>query len=1480
MATEKRRGLSAGESTPAVPQAKPTAGKPKAKPKPPAAAPAKPWWWYVTPAGIANEAKYRHQQIKRINQGSRYMGRVGIMPIYMDQRGRVSTSTPAQRDIIRGAVQVPLDVAKAGINVVQRATNGNKPADPASTPVGRAITQAERGLNTAMQLPQPEQRQPEDLFWQQMGNQFTTGVAGGLAAKAFVGANAFTQGAFRSLSPAAQQALRWTAGIGIESGVSTALTDNRVGNLANAFGENAPMAVQPTDDMVSSAMKSLIPNAGAEIAFGLAGLGLGKTFGNISRSLQESRAVQEVKGARNWAQENGIQVDNDGVSEFTPEAVQPTPKAEAPAAEPTAEPAATPAAAPAAAPTAKEAEDMLLGPDEEGPVYDPATPEVDVAIQALDRLDDERLQAVAAGAEGPVLPELDRQLGEQQATFQVQEGLDVEMVSAPSQNLANPEVPYEAQWQQLPQNTLISLAAPQNSPDLFQKVQALTGREFEQFTRMDVLDGLKALQAEGKTVLPSRLQDGVTATPVGELGVDPVKFQYKDNVNAQGQQKGNSLDGVTRWNTDLEQVNEVWTSPEDGVTYVINGHNSLAKAKELGIPTVLTKEILANTPQQARAIGALSNIAKGSGTVFDAAKVFRERGITDLAGLDDAGIPLRGGNNEPSLGAKGLALSKLPDNLFQAAINGELSLGRALALGNSGLDPEGMTRVVQLTQGRDMTERGFAELIEMASTAPKVESDQMGLFGAEVIDTTVIKAELAAKVRAELGSSKRLLAMAGKQKNAAKLAEKAGATVDAGQAKDAADVVKGVIEQFDQTKYAAETPISQLLNEGAAEIAAGAKPAVVAKRILAQLEKAAEVAPPAPRAPVEEPAVEGGLSQREIERYSQMSPEDLAKEKALADKYLLGDQALANRQAKWKAMQEQEAQVLEYNDNAPGSNSPNELTEEEFLAKWGADESTHPQLGKNSAYTQTKTALDRHEWAQAFNQWYEENVGVGPLSPEARNELKKQVVKRAIQAGEVRPSEAPLPEVPEGPRDLNDPQALLEDELRLAEEYAQQDAIRQQVELEAQRAAMGWDDMTLEQKKANGMLDSWEPEPVQAPPPPLEIPEAAGRKITARTSEDRIRGAAESLASWTRVPAQEPMSLEKALALVRAKGAIFDPDKLPGVDVDAARNDAAMGRSTPGTEAVSQAYKQFYGLNQSLSGIAEEQELIRSFDVGPAPDSMQAELREVVRDAVFRITGDDASVALHGYLLDKARPPEWGTKTKRIKEAGSYELVLDIVNVRGLLEASPDRVISTAYHESFHRIQFALMTQADMDVFDSVFGKIRVENYAGTRREIATIERQALAFQTFADAKANGLTTAADARARIRYEVIDALDEQFPRKNGESWEGTLTERVTSTIFQAFDRLLEFVERVNNGIRGRGFTSVEDFFEKAYAGDIAKKRALDFALEEITPDQKARVERLRTWTNDNQTALSDIGQAVAGIDVQINALKAQAIAGGC
>ena len=108
----------------------------------------------------------------------------------------------------------------------------------------------------------------------------------------------------------------------------------------------------------------------------------------------------------------------------------------------------------------------------------------------------------------------------------------------------------------------------------------------------------------------------------------------------------------------------------------------------------------------------------------------------------------------------------------------------------------------------------------------------------------------------------------------------------------------------------------------------------------------------------------------------------------------------------------------------------------------------------------------------------------------------------------------------------------------------------------------------------------------------------------------------------------------------------------------------------------------------------------------------------------------------------------------------------------------------------------------------------------------------------------------------------------------------MTEKVVSKIFKVFDRSLEFVERLNNAIHLRGFTSVDDVFEKAYSGRMAKERALDHALEEIEPDQIKRSNRIREWRKNPNEALADIGGAIASIDERVSALKSQAIAGGC
>ena len=1557
-------------------------GEGSAKPKPkakPAKPPARPWYWHLSPAGIANEARYRAKQIERINRGHTFTGHrfdpkygVVIPGQWVGPNGQRSGLSPVERDIVYGAAVKPVKtVANLAINLAQRATNGWKPADPASTPVGRLVNQADRQIKGGMLIKQDEQRRPEDLFWQQMGEMASTSVVGGVAAHGLVPAAAFTTGAFKTLAPTAQQALRWTAGVGTESMISTALTDNRTGSVANAFGENAPMAVKPDDDMVSALGKSLIPNAGAEISLGLGFLGLGKAVGkglegfdNVARRQAEGRAADEVTNARNFTKEAGLQDEVDGEHSFTQQATEPAPAA------------AAPEAAPAAPPTKQQAEDELLGPKEqpaetaaapiEEPEYSPELPEVDTAVMAAGRLDDDQLIATAQGT-GPVLPELERQLAEQRAGFQPQEGLTPDVVAAPTESLAMPTVPYEDQWSQLPNQTLFSLASPANNPELFDIVSKMTGRSYEEFTWTDVVDGLKALQEQGTTVLPDRVMNGSGMSKTSELSVNAPLFQYKDNVNAQGQQKGNSLEGVTKWNPDLEQVNLVWDNPADGQTYMINGHNSLAKAKELGIPTIPTKRILANTPGEARLIGAKANIASGGGTAFDAAKIIRELGIQDAAGLEAAGIPLDSG-----LGTSGLALSKLPDDLFQQTINGELGMGRALALGGSGLDPADMIRVAGLGGKKEISERGFAELVQMASSAPKVaDAAQGGLPGMDewLKDSSVIeKAELSAKVRAELINSKNLFGKVGKNKAAQKLADKGGTQVNQEQVTSAADIAKAVLDEFDRDKYLANTPISELLNQGASDIAAGAKPAVIAKRILQQLETAAEAAPPVVKA-------EPSAAANGPERWESWPPEKQQQKAVEAQGLVLPDRVLANRQ-KYKADSDANAAAVErYNDENPGSNSPNELTEEQFIAKYGADESTHPQLmHKGGATPKQLKDLENHNWAQEYLAWYEQKTANAPMTPEMRKQLKAQVVKRAIENGEVRPSATPLPDLPDPPKDLNDPAALIADEARLAQEYGTQNAIADQLALDAKRQAMGWSDMSLEQKKASGMLDEWQ-RPQEPVGDSLEdraayareqrmAAEAAGDTTLAREwqnaerrlERDRIAQSQQRQATsqsdmfgvgkyddntpLLNEPTPTPAAgfeLPKGLAGAKprygyrdlnfevsfgndfdraayslagdAKGtskqaakyrqaledAGYDLKEVVahGQKVKAALKEQAQAwkpdpenRSVQALELPAQSFKGSNALSP-LSDLDEEAAYL-GLRAGPLPfmDMPTSEavktrriMEDVFTDAVRRITGKE-DVAFHGYTDRVIKPSEHGGDGVRTgTRNGFYDPMTDMVNVMGLMDRSPGGIVETVVHESWHRIQYTLLTLKDMEIFDSVFGKIRINDLASMRSANgkASLEKQAYAAQVVAAYKAQGLDASMEG---VRIGLVEAMDDQFPLKDGRSWGNTLRGEVGIRVIQGIYKVMDLIERVNNGIRGRGFETVQSMFEKAYSGELAKTRAWDSVAQLTTPDQKARLAKLEEWRKDNRKGISEINQMVASIDEQINALKSQAMKGGC
>ena len=153
----------------------------------------------------------------------------------------------------------------------------------------------------------------------------------------------------------------------------------------------------------------------------------------------------------------------------------------------------------------------------------------------------------------------------------------------------------------------------------------------------------------------------VRSVPTQDLTLDPRRFQYKLNTSPEG--VTDLLKGK-RWNDDLAGVISVWHDPADGKTYVVNGHHRAILAKETGTPEVAVRYLKAPDAASARAIGALQNIAEGRGTPVDAAKFFRDSGLTPKD-LEAKGISMG-----EATAANGVALSRLSPQLFDDAVSG------------------------------------------------------------------------------------------------------------------------------------------------------------------------------------------------------------------------------------------------------------------------------------------------------------------------------------------------------------------------------------------------------------------------------------------------------------------------------------------------------------------------------------------------------------------------------------------------------------------------------------------------------------------------------------------------------------------------------------------------------------------------------------------------------------------------------------------
>jgi hypothetical protein len=1129
---------------------------------------------------IGNELRYIGRQMQATNQRAqqgalRSVGQavtralpgvnvVNALPAVLGQTGR-----NLQAGLTVGAAE---NAAKLGIALTQKVRG--RPANPENAGVNSLVERiSDAGYRVLGATPPGQQNQFErglDAVARGTG----AGIVGtAVAAKAIPAIGVGAAGAVV------------TGGVRLAAGevLSTFFDDNRGGNLANlgeAFGRPLPLSVNVgEDDWIDAGLKSLIPNAIPGLLLSGAGEAAGG-FKNTRRWLRDRRTVSQVTDARTQLEQAGItQTDPaTGATAFKPTEPDPTgqqaqinkffedigetdqpqtvygslrgdqpaaparPPADAvdPAPAPEATPAPKADTEPAAAPTAGgelEVEGVEIDPFEL--IYDPELPEADVVFNLVRDLDDTDLQALLAQP-GPVVPRIDELLMAREA-MPVRPELEQGRVMAPAESVAEriggdgQPLPYEQTLEAMPLETLRGAAAPENNPALAQLIGDITGREFEEFTKADIIEGLaKYREQSGQALLVRDWQQSFR--PTGEIQADPQRFQFKQGVNEVGEQAGNSLAGVDRWDTVAEGTLDVWTDPANGVTYVVNGHNRLARAAQLGVPTVPVRELPAATAEEARALGALANIKEGRGTVFDAAKFMRDSGITDPEQLQRMGAPMTDGH-----AARGLALAQLPDNIFQAAVDGRLSVGKAAAIGGSGLDETQMQRAYKaVSSGKDMSDAKFSEIVQQVRSAPVVEGDQVDLFGnTEAMSLMGQKADLVTAIRNDLLKEKRVFGTAAR--GAGRL-EQGGNVINVENSRAIAADAGQVLGMFDRLKYA-PGPVGELLNDGARQIAEGAKPKVIADRIRGEIAEAVrrsldEQGLPTARPKTGDPGLDAFADEMRQARTG-IDEQMAAGEEEMAvvaygplDFEFWGDSPVevhlrrfddleGDRLAQTGAAQDraasmsprQKAMLLKNSfDRArtvlePGRyvlNSEVPATRK-MLARlyrddpdfdWFSRGTDAPSTPSGDSYPVLTVREQGLPTARPAGAAAEPAPQVVELTPEQRQAAQIEVIRRAVDEAEVRPPETPIPELPDGPAltpdlaraDLETRGGQVEpgtpaaqamaDEIRLAAEFAERDAQMRAIAEEGAKDAMGYELKTFEEKKALGMTDGYDPEPV------------------------------------------------------------------------------------------------------------------------------------------------------------------------------------------------------------------------------------------------------------------------------------------------------------------------------------------------------------------------------------------------------------------
>ena len=209
------------------------------------------------------------------------------------------------------------------------------------------------------------------------------------------------------------------------------------------------------------------------------------------------------------------------------------------------------------------------------------------------------------------------------------------------------------------------------------------------------------------------------------VDVDADLMQFKSGADAQGVTE--RLRGVKRWEVERAGVSMIYQF-EDGRQIIADGHQRLALARRLAaegqdieMPAIVMREADGVTPQEARARAAFKNIAEGTGSSQDAAKVLRDLGAT----ADDLNLPPRSALVRDAEG-----LMRLDDETFGMVVNDVISEQFGAIIGRLVDDPRLHPAIAKLlAKVRPANAIEAESIVRQAQAAGVTHETQTSLFG-------------------------------------------------------------------------------------------------------------------------------------------------------------------------------------------------------------------------------------------------------------------------------------------------------------------------------------------------------------------------------------------------------------------------------------------------------------------------------------------------------------------------------------------------------------------------------------------------------------------------------------------------------------------------------------------------------------------------------------------------------------------------------